>query len=116
MPKTAAEKQKAYRDRKREHIIKATLAGNAPTPSAVTRVTTERNGNASQDLVNRDYEGIVKDMSGPLSVYSPEHWARLQAEGFEWVSHRRIAGKAAGPNMVEVGATVPGDPAYQGVA
>ena len=59
----------------------------------------------------------LEDMAerGPLSVYSPERWARLQAKGYVWDEDIQ-RGLLAVSNGTQIGVVVPGDPAYQGVA
>ncbi len=49
---------------------------------------------------------------GPLSVYSPERWARLEKKGYVWCQSLQLARK----DTTAFAVTVPGDPAYQGVA
>lgn len=87
MAMTSAEKQAAYRARK----------GNAVTPVTVT-------------------DGVkVLLVTGPLSVYSEHRWAYLQSLGHVWDESRQRSTRPDGPRTV-VGVTVPGDPAYVGIA
>ena len=53
--------------------------------------------------------------SGPLSVYSPDRWAFLQEQKHVWCESLRCSRRPVGSGWV-YGVTVPGDPAYNGVA
>lgn len=50
--------------------------------------------------------------TGPLDVYSVARWAYLQDGGHVWVEQRGRSGRPDGL----IGVTVPGDPAYKGIA
>ena len=54
--------------------------------------------------------------TGPLSVYSPERWVRLQVLGYEWYADRQRSFRPGQHGSEIMAVTVPGDPAYQGVA
>ena len=107
MAKTAAEKQKAYRDRKRN--------GNAP--NTVTRVTKRETGNAVDNIcveLVAENTGLPlgPDRLSPLDVYSEQRWTFLQSRGHVWDADRQCSVRPDGV----IGATVPGDPGYRGVA
>jgi hypothetical protein len=94
MAKTNAERQKEYRERN--------ALRNALRNENVTRVTKN-----------------VTECNGPLSVYSPTRWESLQQAGFVWYEEYGRAYRPAGSingQAVIMGATVPGDPAYKGMA
>ncbi|HIJ71157.1 MAG TPA: hypothetical protein HPP87_07315 [Planctomycetes bacterium] len=56
----------------------------------------------------------VPDEVGPLDVYSEHRWAFLQSRGHVWEGHRSTRPGPHGSTII--GVTVPGDPAYEGVA
>ncbi|MHC4335720.1 MAG: hypothetical protein ACYSUV_18510 [Planctomycetota bacterium] len=88
MAKTAAERMRDSRARKRNSATGQSATGVAQQPSA----------------------------TGPLDVYSEQRWAFLQSRGHVWDADRRRSFRTAGKEGVIMGVTVPGDPAYDGVA
>lgn len=59
--------------------------------------------------VERHVAEPERHVAGPIDVYSPERWARLQAKGWKWGSD----GNAVSPyGKVLNPVPVPGDPAY----
>lgn len=87
MAMTAAERMRQSRDRQR----------NSATPSSATDVAQQPSA------------------TGPLDVYSVARWAYLQDRGHVWDEQRGRSVQPGGQGVV-IGVTVPGDPAYKGIA
>ncbi len=107
MAKTAAEKQKAYRDKKRikeVNDLARELRGNAPGVTGAIPIAV---------LAEVDRACGDKLDHGPLSVYSPARWAVLEELGYAWKEDKNRA--YTYPGDAEA-VPRPGDPAYQGVA
>lgn len=135
MAKTAAEKQKAYRERQ-----KVTRDGNGNAPNSNETVTDSVTLKMEDLVVDPDKTTVqvssdgkmvevhetatIKDLPAdvqvsdePLAVYSPEHWTRLQELGYQWDvsvnrALRRVPLNEPVPWRGRVAPPVPGDPAY----
>ena len=70
----------------------------------MSRTNHQQPPNAIAEQVERP----VDEPIGPLDVYSPEHWARLEQQGYEW---DEFAGAAMRGSVTAM--PLPGDPAYQ---
>jgi len=129
MALTGAEKQKAYRDRKRN------AHGNGNAQEIVTRVTKGVTGAESLEAGNKRYRQGVQEVTGvdigeepsatvgcktcgcidqalvdgecqrckselhPLDVYSPARWAYLQSRGYVWDVDDNVAVLAASSSV-----------------
>ena len=100
MVQTAAEKQKAYRDRQ-----KVTRDGNA-------EVTPVGNGNGNAPISVTELAALGVGDIGPLDVYSPRRWSYLQAHGYVWDQDKQRGIKTV-QCSVQIGVVVPGDPVYE---
>ena len=97
MVQTAAEKQKAYRQRQKvTRDGNGNGNGNAPNSNGNAPVTPEPN---------------VTDI-GPLDVYCPRRWSYLQAHGYVWDQDKQRGIKTV-QGSVQIGVVVPGDPVYE---
>lgn len=133
MTKTQAEYQRKYRDRQKAK--KLTESTNAPQPNApsLTHVCRTCGGPVQHPKVVKCLKCCTGTPSpkvdlnktiypphptGPLSVYSPARWSFLQGRGYVWSPDRQRSVKAetGTPEGYMVGVTVPGDPAYEGIA
>ena len=99
MPMTSAERAKKYRDGKRDGASRR-CERDAAAYHAAERTHTE-----SQRAI------------GPLDVYSAHRWEYLQGRGYEWNADKQRGTRPRGGynSCTEVGVTVPGDPAYDGI-
>ena len=132
MAKTQAEKQKAYRDRKRNAPVTnsnsnapVTVEGNAPHcrtcggpvqhPKVVKCLKCCTGSPAPPNTIAEQVDRDIHEPVGPLDIYSEHRWAYLQSRGHTWDAGRQRSTRPAGADVI-VGVTVPGDPAYKGIA
>ena len=59
---------------------------------------------------------VIAYEPGPLDVYSEQRWAFLQSRGHVWDADRQRSTRSGPHGTQIIGVTVPGDPAYDGVA
>ena len=85
MAKTAAQRMRESRDRKR----------NSATHQSATDVAQQASA------------------TGPLDVYSEQRWAFLQSRGHVWDANRQRSTRPAEHGSIVVGVAVPGDPGYE---
>jgi hypothetical protein len=104
MAKSAAERAREYRQRKRD-----------------AKSVTERHEKQCDVTVGDQHMGMDSNepkVLGPLDVYSERRWVFLQSRGYEWYADRLgevkcgVAIKNLGGPGQLFGVTVPGDPGY----
>ena len=124
---TAAERAKRYRDGKRDENV-TKQERDAPDVSSRNRHEAELH-KAVQDIL-----ALPEPPVDPLTLYSPDRWARMQAKGYVMPDDSEYDGqlnrdgqipqavglgyarRKVGPSEYVFLVPVPGDPAYQGVA
>lgn len=105
MPKTQAQRAKAYRQKKRD-------ADDKIVTELCDGLTGKRHENVTGpecDAVTAraTFVEVLDEPTGPLDVYSEQRWAFLQGRGYVWQDSLQ-----RGRKRDHIGVTVPGDPAY----
>jgi hypothetical protein len=120
MAKTAAERAREYRRRKRDAALGEVrdAVTDALEKRHETVTQTERdapsvtyNGGQTQD----EYVASSTIACTPFDVYSEARWSYLQSRDHVWDADRQRSFRPAEHGTKVMGVTVPGDPAYNGI-